>query len=84
MKEAIIDVMDSKLEVVYFWTDSMINLQYINNEYRHFKVFIGNRIGEICESSTPTQWRFVPGKLNPADMTTGGTIMEDEKNNSTC
>ena len=75
MKETIAKEMDCKFDTIYFWTDSMINLQYINNNHRRFKVFVGNRVGEIYESSESPQWRFIPGKLNPADLTTMGTSM---------
>ena len=77
LKETVVKEMDWKFDTVYFWTDSMINLQYINNSHQRFKVFVGNRVGEIYESSESSQWRFVPGKLNPADLTTRGTSMQE-------
>ena len=40
-------------------------------------MFVGNRIGEIYKSSESLQWRFVPGKLNPVDLTTRGTSMQE-------
>ena len=56
----------------------MLNLQYIYNETRRFKVFVGNRISEIQEYTSSAQWRFVPGKLNPSDLATRGTELTDE------
>ena len=51
----------------FFWSDSMVVLQYLASSSRRFHTFVANRIAEIQDSSDPTQWRHVPGKLNPAD-----------------
>ena len=37
-----------------------------------FKPFIANRISEIQRTSSPEQWRHVPGTVNPADLPTRG------------
>ena len=39
---------------------------------REFKPFLANRIGEIQRTSSPEQWRHIPGTLNPADLPTRG------------
>ncbi|KAK3726813.1 hypothetical protein QZH41_019603 [Actinostola sp. cb2023] len=64
-------------EEVVFWTDSMITLNYINNESRRFKTYVANRITEIRELTNPDQWRHCPGKLNPADDVSRGLEMEE-------
>ncbi|KAK3727752.1 hypothetical protein QZH41_005216 [Actinostola sp. cb2023] len=64
-------------EKVVFWTDSMITLNYINNESRCFKTYVANRITEIRELTNPEQWRHCPGKLNPADDVSRGLEMEE-------
>ena len=56
----------------FFWSDSMTVLLYIANESRRFHTFVANRVSEIQESSSAAQWRFVPGRLNPADDCTRG------------
>ena len=38
---------------------------------------MGNRIGEIHESTAPEQWRHVPGKLNPSDKATRGLSADE-------
>lgn len=55
----------------YFWTDSSTALAWIrrNNEWG---TFVGNRVKEICSSSLVSQWNFVPGKMNPADLPSRG------------
>ena len=56
----------------FFWTDSKITLQYINNELRPFKTYVANRVAEIRDTSHPSQWRHCPGYINPADDASRG------------
>ena len=55
-----------------FWTDSKTVLGYINNDARRFHVFVGNRVQEIREQSSPNQWHYVETKSNPADIASRG------------
>ena len=55
-----------------FWTDSKTVLGYINNDARRFHVFVGNRVQEIREQSSPSQWHYVETKFNPADIASRG------------
>ena len=55
-----------------FWTDSRIVLQYIKNESKRFHVFVANRVGEIRNLSTASQWNHVSGEVNPADIVSRG------------
>ena len=50
----------------FFWSDSMTTLQYIKNERRRFRPFVVNRLSEIHDVSSPSDWKYVPGDLNPA------------------
>ena len=56
-----------------FWTDSKTVLGYINNDTRRFHVFVGNRIQEIHERTSPNQWHYVGTNSNPTDITYRGT-----------
>ncbi len=47
------------IERTFFWTDSTIVLQYINNKHCHFKTFVANRISKIHERSEPCQWKHI-------------------------
>ncbi|XP_066936508.1 uncharacterized protein [Clytia hemisphaerica] len=78
MKETIVDEIDVHFSSIRFWTDSSLNLQYINNESKRFKVFVANRVAEIRNHSKVDQWNFIPGKINPVDIATRGDIDDNE------
>ena len=42
-----------------FWTDSQVVLGYIRNDARCFHVFEANRVQQIRDSSSPSQWQYV-------------------------
>ena len=77
VKEMIIKEMAINFHSIHFWTDSTLNLQYIRNESKRFKVFVANRISEIRLHSNPLQWHYIPGKLNPADLATRGLSLKE-------
>ena len=68
----ILKEIDLNISLTFFWTDSKITLQYINNESRRFKTYVANRVSEIRDVSKPSQWRHCPGSLNPADDASRG------------
>ena len=67
LHRTVIAELDLDISDSFFWTDSLIVLQYINSESKRLKTFVANRVSEIRASSNPEQWKFVPGNLNPAD-----------------
>ena len=66
------------VDAEYFWTDSQVVLSYIKNEDKRFKIFVANRIQYIRNRSSLEQWRYVPSKINPGDITSRGFEQEDE------
>ena len=56
------------VEVVHYWTDSMIVIGYISNNSRKFRTFVANRVGHIRALSEPRDWRHVRSQDNPADI----------------
>ena len=53
-----------------FWTDSENVWYWVRNQSREIKPFVANRIDKIQRTTSPEQWRHIPGTLNPADPTT--------------
>ncbi|XP_064621090.1 uncharacterized protein LOC135483946 [Lineus longissimus] len=64
--------LDLPVDESFYWTDSKITLSYVCSENRRFKTYVANRVAEIRDSSTPSQWRHIPGKENPADEASRG------------
>lgn len=54
----------------YFWCDSTTVIHWIKNSTRSYKTFVANRLGEIDELTRADEWRYVPTKLNVADLAT--------------
>lgn len=54
----------------YFWCDSMTVLGWLRSDARKYKPYVANRVGEIRENSTLSEWRWIPTNLNVADDAT--------------
>ncbi|XP_071582286.1 uncharacterized protein, partial [Temnothorax nylanderi] len=57
---------------LFCWIDSEIAGTWINGHPSRWKDFVHNRVAFIQETLPNAQWRFVPGKENPADCATRG------------
>lgn len=55
---------------ITYWTDI---LWWINSSKRRYKPYVALRISEILSFTDVTNWRWVPGSLNPADLGTKPT-----------
>ena len=64
--------LDYPVDQDFFWTDSKVVLGYINNESRRFHVFVSNRVQEIQDSTSTSQWKHVESQDNPADEASRG------------
>ncbi|XP_077997424.1 uncharacterized protein LOC144450652 [Glandiceps talaboti] len=60
------------LQESVFWTDSTTILHYIWSKTKRFQTFVANRLATIHEGSSPSQWRYVNSKDNPADDASRG------------
>ena len=52
-------------------------LYWIQGATKRQPPFIANRIGEILDSSDPSQWHHCSGKLNPADDCSRGLTSKE-------
>lgn len=64
------------IDTISFWSDSMTVLRYIGNESRRFHTYVANRVALIREDSSPSQWRHIDSKSNPADDASRGVTAE--------
>lgn len=54
------------------WSDSRTVLTWIQSESCRYKVFVGTRVAEIQELTSPQAWRYAKSEDNPADEITHG------------
>ncbi|GBN43911.1 hypothetical protein AVEN_156214-1 [Araneus ventricosus] len=57
---------------VFYWTDSMIVISWMEKESRDLKTFVANRVVIIQEFTEMNQWHHVPLEQNPADINSRG------------
>jgi hypothetical protein len=78
------DSLRLELEGVRFFTDSSAFLGMINKDSGTFLEFVGTRVSEIrTKSKVDTEWFWIPGELNPADMGTRPTMTPGNMGEST-
>ncbi|XP_071040602.1 uncharacterized protein [Parasteatoda tepidariorum] len=59
----------------FFWSDSMDSLYWIRKE-DPWTIFVSNRVDEIRRLSEASDWKFVPGTQNLADLPSGGCTVK--------
>lgn len=59
--------LESTVQKIHFWTDSMPALRWLHSEAPKYHQFVASRVGEIQEITDVGDWRWVPTKYNPAD-----------------
>ena len=64
------NALDIPIDETCFYSDSQAVLGYLSNTTRRFFVYVSNRVARVLSSSTASQWFFVPGENNPADLGT--------------
>ena len=64
------------VDTITFWTDSMTVIRYIKNESKRFHTYVSNGVTFIRDDSSPSQWRHIDTKSNPADDATRGASAE--------
>lgn len=57
---------------IVFWTDSTIALKWIKGQPHKWNNWVSNRVIKIQDLTNISDWRYVPGELNPADIVSRG------------
>ena len=65
------------LAPIYAWTDNSIVLGWLSIHTAHWKVFVSHRVSQIIDVLSPSQWRRVPTRDNPADHASCGLLPLD-------
>ncbi|XP_076810887.1 uncharacterized protein LOC143453439 [Clavelina lepadiformis] len=82
LSRLVVKELQLKIKRAVYWTDSTSVLQYISNTSKRFQTFVANRLSLIHKLSTPSQWRHVDTKRNPADIASRG-LMPNEISKAT-
>ncbi len=70
------DSLQMELEAVRYFTDSAFVLGMILRESATYQEFVDTRVSEIRTKSDPeTEWFWIPGEMNVADMGTRPTVV---------
>ena len=57
---------------VFYHTDSTSVLYFLTSPQKRFPVFVGNRIQQVLDLSSPSQWRYVLSEDDPVDCASRG------------
>lgn len=73
-----------KTTSVYFWTDSITVLRWLDKTPDQLKTFVANRVAEIQEKTIEPgfSWKWTPGSDNPADLASRGIPPSESGNNT--
>nr|XP_061835547.1 uncharacterized protein LOC133618822 [Nerophis lumbriciformis] len=66
-----------KIDQTILWTDSTTVLAWLQSESCRFKIFVGTRVAEIQDLTSPATWRYIYSARNPADDITRGKTLQD-------
>ena len=56
----------------FFWTESRVVLEYINNEAKRFHVYFANRVQQNRDLTDPNSWFYVDTRNSPAEDASRG------------
>lgn len=61
-----------------FLSDSQITLAWLKGSSFEWNTFVGNRVSVIQKESSPSDWFFIPGRENAADIASRGVVSARE------
>ncbi|XP_058467076.1 uncharacterized protein LOC131439990 [Malaya genurostris] len=70
LSRTVLEMLSTEIKRCVLWTDSRTVCSWLQSDQYKFKQFVAFRIGEILELTRVTDWRWVPTKLNIADVLT--------------
>ncbi|XP_062541430.1 uncharacterized protein LOC134209460 [Armigeres subalbatus] len=70
MSQTILSMNSYQIARTVFWTDSRTVCSWLNSDQHRYKQFVAFRVGEIQELTKVADWRWIPTKLNIADVLT--------------
>ena len=82
LSKIIREELETKIDQVNYWTDSMTVFKCIDNDTKRFHVFDSNRLIIIRSKSSPSEWRYVSRVENPTDDVSKGLNLEEVTKNS--
>ncbi|KAI8119359.1 hypothetical protein CVS40_9301 [Lucilia cuprina] len=59
LANSICSIPNIQIESHFFWSDSYTVLCWLNADPRNYKQFVMHRIGEVLDSSKPSEWRYI-------------------------
>ncbi|XP_058828191.1 uncharacterized protein LOC131688061 [Topomyia yanbarensis] len=68
----IIQALQINIASSFFWSDSMVTLQWLKSPPNTWKTYIANRVSAIQTATHGAQWKHVASKQNPADLVSRG------------
>ena len=71
------NVFQIEKEHLYFWTDSVNALCWIQSETKSLKIFAANKVSKIHDATLKKNWRWTPTDQNPPDLATRGMNAKD-------
>ena len=75
LAEKVTGVLQMEMKDVTFWCDSMDVLWWIRNQSCKLKPFVANRLGLIHSQTDSNHWRYIPARMNIADLLTRGSTV---------
>ena len=68
----VLQELDLEIDLVKYYTDSLVVKGYLENRTRRFTRYVTARVNQVLSSSASDQWAYIPSEMNPADAATRG------------